>query len=112
MMAPQNTVIVYPQKVLDEVGFSFKNVIIDSLNPKIIYIATNNGVYKSPDRGDTWQLINQGLLDTAVRKILASPSLILAEGENGIYKLSEKKPKEKLRNSRTIYKIIRSSKLC
>jgi len=89
MMAPQNTVIVYPQKVLDEVGFSFKNVIIDSLNPKIIYIATNNGVYKSPDRGDTWQLINQGLLDTAVRKILASPSLILAEGENGIYKLSE-----------------------
>jgi hypothetical protein len=87
--APQDTVIVYPKKVLDEVGLNFNNVAVAPSDPKTIYLATNRGVYKSTDRGDGWQVLNYGLLDTAVKRVMALPSFVFAEGESGIYKLSE-----------------------
>ena len=87
--APQDTVIVYPKKVLDEVGLNFNNIAIAPSNPKTIYLATSRGVYRSSDRGDAWHLLNSGLLDASVKRVIASPSLVLAEGESGIYKLSE-----------------------
>lgn len=64
-----------------------KDIAIDTKNPKSIYIASSKGVYKSITGGDTWQLINNGLYDVDVRRILASSSMVLAEGENGIYML-------------------------
>lgn len=89
IQAPPNTVIIYPQKILKERGFSFNNISINPSNPGTIYLATGNGVYRSFDRGERWELLNHGLLEPAVRKVMVSPSLILAEGKSGIYRLSE-----------------------
>lgn len=89
IQAPPNTVIVYPQKIVNGIGFSFNNIAIDPSNSKVIYLATGKGVYRSSDRGEKWELLDSGLLDNTVKKVIASSSMILAEGESGIYKLSE-----------------------
>lgn len=86
---PPNYIVVRPIDILNRAGVSFNNISINPSDPKTIYLATNVGVYRSSDRGDTWQSLNNGLLDSAVRKVIASTSLVLAEGESGIYKLSE-----------------------
>lgn len=76
------------QKVMEAAGVSFHNVSIDSADPKIIYLATSKGVYRSRDRGDTWELLNKGLFDGGnVKKVIASSSGIYAEGDSGIYRL-------------------------
>jgi len=89
IQTPPNTVIVDPKKIVFGLGFYFRNVSIDPSNSKIIYLATGDGVYRSHDRGDTWQLLDQGLLDRGVKKVIATPTAVLAEGESGIYKLFE-----------------------
>jgi photosystem II stability/assembly factor-like uncharacterized protein len=65
------------------------NIAINPLNPKLLYLATDKGIYRSFDSGKTWQPLNNGLLDTAIDRIIASSYMILAEGKNGIYKLME-----------------------
>lgn len=86
---PPNYVVVSPDEILNRAGVSFNNISINPSDPKTVYLATNVGVYRSSDRGDTWQRLNNGLLEPAVKKVIASSSLVLAEGESGIYKLTE-----------------------
>lgn len=68
---------------------SIYNIAIDPSNPTTLYLATDKGVYRSFDSGKTWQPLNRGLLDTKIKRVITSSYMILAEGENGIYKLME-----------------------
>lgn len=80
--------VALPQSI-KEVGFSFNDIAINPSKFETVYLATNKGIYRSTDHSDTWHVVNHGLLDTSIKKVMVSPSLVLAEGENGIYKLSE-----------------------
>jgi len=65
------------------------DITIDPSNPTTLYLATDKGVYRSFDSGKTWQSLNRGLLDTALKRVITSSLMILAQGENGLYKLME-----------------------
>ncbi|MFC1675274.1 hypothetical protein ACFL1K_05270 [Candidatus Omnitrophota bacterium] len=62
-------------------------ITIDPNNPAHLYLATSNGVYKSQDRGERWQLLTDyGLLSRDVGFLLVSrKSEIFAVTNSGIF---------------------------
>ncbi len=89
IFVPPNTVVVDPLGTIGQAGVAFNNIAIDAMNAKVVYLATSNGIYISANRGDTWRLLDRGLLDQSMKRVVTSSSIVLAEGESGIYRLSE-----------------------
>ena len=55
-------------------GGWFTTVAIDTLNPGTVYVGSDvGGFYKSTDYGLSWQILNNGLTDYYVEKILPDP---------------------------------------
>lgn len=75
------------EEALEESGYQVNYVSIDSNNPEYVYLATNQGVVKSEDFGNTWRrLPGFGLLSKSVRFITISPdSVLLAATESGVF---------------------------
>lgn len=76
---------------LDEVG-KIWNLVVDPLDPRKIYLATDTGgVLLSDDRGLSWRSLNDGLEDLSVRCLAlapAPPGLLLAGTAGmGVYRL-------------------------
>lgn len=65
------------------------SMFVTPTNPNIIYVGTNEGVFRSGDGGGTWDSLNEGLLDPKVLQITGSSSLIIARTLNGIYRLAD-----------------------
>ncbi|GAC1424323.1 MAG: hypothetical protein NVS1B13_10010 [Flavisolibacter sp.] len=66
----------------------FNTVLIDPVDPKIIYVGTDMGVYVSPNRGASWLDFNTGLWDaTQVMdlQVTASNQLIAATHGKGAF---------------------------
>ena len=68
------------------------SVALDPNNPAMIYAGTNGGAFVSYDRGQTWGLVNDGLLRaTVVYSIMVDPqSNVYAATPYGIFKLENK----------------------
>ena len=65
-------------------------IVIDPQNPHIVYVASSSeGVLKSLDNGDTWQVMNEGLPNnpSATQLVLDSddPLFIYLSGTGGLY---------------------------
>lgn len=72
----------------DEQFLTIGYIIIDPNNAGYLFLATAIGVYKSVDKGLTWDLLsNCGLLDRDVRSILISlDSVLYAVSKSGIFR--------------------------
>lgn len=71
-------------------GLGINSIAVHPLNSKILYIATNKGVYRSSDSGNTWQSLNNGLLEDDIQEVMISSDMVLIRGKKtGIYKLME-----------------------
>ncbi|HYL76177.1 MAG TPA: hypothetical protein VEU96_18350 [Bryobacteraceae bacterium] len=55
---------------------------------RILYVASDSGVWTSKDAGTSWALLNRGLDQDAMRKVATDGSVVIAQGANGIYRLS------------------------
>lgn len=67
----------------------FNAIVIDPINPQIIYAGSDMGVYVSPDRGLTWQDYNNGFWDVVQvydLQISADNKLIAATHGKGVFK--------------------------
>lgn len=67
----------------------FNAIIIDPINPKVIYAGCDFGVYVSPDRGQTWMDYNTGFWDATLvmdLQIDANNKLIAATHGKGVFK--------------------------
>jgi photosystem II stability/assembly factor-like uncharacterized protein len=67
----------------------FNAIVIDPINPQIIYAGSDIGVYVSPDRGLTWQDYNNGFWDVVQvydLQISADNKLIAATHGKGVFK--------------------------
>ncbi len=71
----------------ESAGFKMRYVTTDQQNPSQAYLATNRGVYKSTDKGLSWErLVDYGLLDRDVRILLvASSAKLYAATKSGIF---------------------------
>jgi Beta-propeller repeat len=64
---------------------------IDPTTPSNVYAGTNEGVFKSPDRGATWNAFNAGLSSTAlqgIRALVFDGGTLYAGAGDGLYVLS------------------------
>jgi len=81
----------------EEMRFSdIRYISIDPANPNYIYLATARGVYKSQDRGVSWELLsNAGLLNREVKFILISnKSNLHAVTKSGVFEYKQDKWQE------------------
>jgi photosystem II stability/assembly factor-like uncharacterized protein len=70
--------------------FLYYDIAFYSQPVRTLYIATNNGIYKSHNRGDSWAILNKGLSPSEkITSFATSDSLITAKGENGVYILTD-----------------------
>jgi photosystem II stability/assembly factor-like uncharacterized protein len=78
----------------EEPGYQVNYVSIDPNNPEYVYLATNQGLFKSEDFGSAWRrLPGFGLLSREVRFITTSPdSVLLAATESGVFAYDEPRP--------------------
>ncbi len=49
-------------------------VVVDPTNPSVLYVPSDQGVYKSIDQGATWNKASEGLTDPLVRSVLVDPA--------------------------------------
>src|SRR5207249_3421077 len=58
-------------------------------NPNILYVATNDYIYKSRDEGQTWENLSQGMTFSRVISMAvdpAYPAIVYAGTSGGVYK--------------------------
>lgn len=69
---------------------------IDPNNPRILYLATSKGVYKSQDRGENWEMLGgYGLLSSDIRFLLVSvKSHFYAVSKSGIFEYQDERWQE------------------
>ena len=51
-------------------GARINAIVDDRSNPAILYAATNNGIYKTEDAGESWRSINDGLSDLNILSVV------------------------------------------
>jgi len=75
---------------------NIRYISIDSNNLNYLYLATSRGVYKSQERGKTWELLSDyGLLDREVKFLLISPeSVLYAITKAGVFKYEQERWQE------------------
>ncbi|MGE4092560.1 MAG: IPT/TIG domain-containing protein [Candidatus Binatia bacterium] len=75
---------------------SLTPVVIDPLNPQMVYAGTFNGVLKSTDGGNNWSTLNEGLPDLNVPVLLIDPTtpriLYAAPNGGGVFHLEQQDP--------------------
>ena len=49
-------------------------LVVDPVNPSIVYVGTGNGVFVSEDGGQTWSTLNDGLFNTNVTSLAFDPT--------------------------------------
>ena len=65
---------------------TISGLLSDLSNPRILYASSGDGVFKSEDAGDTWQVMNRGLSETRVVAVAlhpTQPSRVYALTESG-----------------------------
>jgi photosystem II stability/assembly factor-like uncharacterized protein len=74
-------------------GVSAVAIAINPINPNVLYVATNDAIYKSRDGGGTWALANAGLSTYRVLSLLVDPSMstVVYAGTNSdsVYKSTD-----------------------
>jgi photosystem II stability/assembly factor-like uncharacterized protein len=75
----------------DKSATQINHLSIDPANAENVYLGTSNGVFRSIDKGKTWQAVtDEGLLSKDVRLLfITAESLIYAVTKSGIYELKE-----------------------
>jgi len=69
--------------------FQAIDITVSPVNNREIALAGNQGVLRSKDGGETWSPIDTGLVRKSAFKIVALPSMTVAQGPYGIYRLSD-----------------------
>ena len=82
-----------PEKYFHRVKDKLKiqTIAVNPQSGKIIFVGTDNGLFRSQDGGDTWESLHDGLRDENIRALAFSPSspnMIYAGTSKGIF-LSE-----------------------
>jgi hypothetical protein len=77
----------------DKVRIEINHIIVDPDNPDNVFLGTSKGVFRSLDKGKTWEgVTDEGLLSKDVKFLLITPeSVINAVSGSGIYELKENK---------------------
>ena len=67
-----------------------KDIAVDPASTSIIYVATNIGVYKSPDGGSTWTAPTREFDAKCVKVYPNNPKIVFAGGRTGVYYSSDR----------------------
>jgi len=51
-----------------------QNLVIDPLNPIILYARAEDGVFKTTNGGDSWMAVNTGLTDLTIYSLAIDPT--------------------------------------
>lgn len=76
-----------------ELPFKFgaiRSLTVSTSAPKTLYLANDMGIWSSGDGGATWTFLYPGFHQQKAQKVLSSGALTIAQGENGIFRLTDR----------------------
>lgn len=84
-----NTGLIPDQVLNASMALGINTLVVDPLNPAVVYAGTTNGLFRSTNRADSWEQIGQAMPDQFVSSLLVHPTqagLLYVGGRAGILK--------------------------
>lgn len=82
-----------PEEMLDaSLALGINTLVVDPVNPDIVYAGTTNGLFKTTDQADSWVRIGHSLPDQFISSLLvhpAQPGVLYAAGRAGVHKSAD-----------------------
>lgn len=82
-----------PEEMLDaSLALGINTLVVDPVNPDIVYAGTTNGLFKTTDQADSWVRIGLSLPDQFVSSLLVhpvQPGVLYAGGRAGVHKSAD-----------------------
>jgi photosystem II stability/assembly factor-like uncharacterized protein len=67
---------------------NISDITVNSKSSKIMYVASESGVWTSEDGGTTWSPLRSGTWQERMKRVVSIGDLTVAQGYNGIYRLT------------------------
>ncbi|HEX2054914.1 MAG TPA: hypothetical protein VHF07_00380 [Nitrospiraceae bacterium] len=87
-----NTGLISDQVLNASLALGINTLVVDPMNPAVVYAGTTNGLFRSTNRADAWQQIGQSMPDQFVSSLLIHPTeagVLYVGGRAGILKSTD-----------------------
>jgi photosystem II stability/assembly factor-like uncharacterized protein len=87
-----NTGLIPDQVLNASLALGINTLVVDPINPAVVYAGTTNGLFRSTNRAESWQQIGQSMPDQFVSSLVVHPTeagLLYVGGRAGILKSAD-----------------------
>jgi len=87
-----NTGLIPESELMASMALGVNAIEIDRVNPDVVYAGTTKGLYRTTNKGESWERIGQSMSDLYVSSIVLHPSdpaILYAGGPGGVWKSAD-----------------------
>jgi photosystem II stability/assembly factor-like uncharacterized protein len=87
-----NTGLIPESELMASMALGVNAIEVDRTNPDVVYAGTTKGLFRTANKGTTWERIGQSLPDAFVSSIVIHPtqsSVIYIGGPGGVWKSAD-----------------------
>ncbi len=87
-----NNGLIPESELMASMALGVNAIEIDRMNPEIVYVGTTKGLYRTTNRGESWERIGQSMSDLYVSSIVLHPSdsaILYIGGPGGVWKSAD-----------------------
>jgi photosystem II stability/assembly factor-like uncharacterized protein len=87
-----NNGLIPESELMASMALGVNAIEIDSANPNVVYAGTTKGLYRTTDKGESWERIGQSITEPFISSIVlqsGDPSVVYIGGPGGVWKSAD-----------------------